>query len=89
MQHLKREPIEEMEEEVDAGSLVDSVSLDDVTSMEPLNTCDVIVTNVSQCSEPGQQKLLEINHFESPCSSFIGGSVSNEFESTFSVYISL
>ena len=61
MQNLKREPIEEMEEEIDAGSLVDSVSLDDVTSMEPRNTCDVIVTNVSQCSEPGQQKSIISN----------------------------
>ena len=52
-----------MEEEVDAGSFVDSVSLDDVTSMEPLNTCDVIVTNISHCSEPGQQISIHVTSF--------------------------
>ena len=62
MQLLKREPIEEeMEEEADAGSLVDSVSLDDVSSMEPVNTCDVIVKNISHCSEPGRSILLQCN----------------------------
>ena len=50
-----------MEEEVDVGSLVDSVNLDDVSNMEPVNTCDVIVTNVSHCSEPGRSILLQYN----------------------------